>query len=262
MPTGSSPRPASGADLALEISGISFAYANSGNGTLYEDFSLEVERGSIVAIMGPSGSGKTTLGRMMAGILSPQRGSIRRSPEFERPADVVYLDQHPINSVFPWQTVRRNLCYPLEKLGWDPAAIAARASYLISLFRLEGLAAAYPAHLSGGELQRLALARCLSWRPKLVVLDEPFSALDGKVKEEISAALVELAEKEFITQVLITHNVADALALGTRCIVLCRKPVRIIADHEFRSGFPRREGAPDYEKMQQTLITGIRHGLV
>jgi len=150
----------------------------------------------------------------------------------------------------------------LEKLAWDPRKRMERASYLVSLFRLGAVAQAYPAQLSGGELQRLALARGLSWRPKLVILDEPFSALDGKVKAEITAGLHELARGDGITLVLITHNIADALALGTRCVVMGQRPVRVISDLEFRKGFPRQEGAPDYEAMQQALIAGIRSGLV
>jgi ABC-type nitrate/sulfonate/bicarbonate transport system ATPase subunit len=261
----SSRGPAIGA--ALEMEGVGFSYpertrSSNNTGPLYENFSLRVEQGSIVAIMGASGSGKTTLGRMMAGILSPQAGTISWSADFKKPSDIVYVDQHPINSVFPWQTTHRNIQYPLRKLAWDRSQQMERACHLVSLFRLGGLAQAYPAQLSGGELQRLALARGLSWRPELVILDEPFSALDGKVKAEITAALHELALGDRITLVLITHNIADALALGMRCVVIGQRPVRLISDLEFRKGFPRQEGTADYEAMQQALIAGIRSGLV
>lgn len=249
---------------ALELEGVGFSYPvrSNSNGHLFESFSLTVQQGSILAIMGASGVGKSTLGRMMAGILSPQKGTVTRSPQFKNNCDVVYIDQHPMNSVFPWQSVRRNIEYPLQKLGWDRSKTGDRRSYLISLFRLDGLGDSFPANLSGGELQRLALARGLSWRPELVILDEPFSALDGKVKAEIISALHELAARDRITLVLITHNVSDALALGMRCIVIGKRPVQIISDLEFRAGFPRAEEAPDYDAMQQALITGIRNGLV
>jgi len=252
---------------ALQMEGVSFSYparSRSSNDSepLYENFSLRIERGSIAAIMGASGSGKTTLGRIMAGILSPQAGTISWSADFKRPSDIVYIDQHPINSVFPWQTTHRNISYPLQKLVWDRSQQMERACHLVSLFRLGGVAQAYPAQLSGGELQRLALARGLSWRPELVILDEPFSALDGKVKAEITAALRALALGDRITLVLITHNIADALALGTRCVVIGQRPVRVISDLEFRKGAPREEGTPDYEAMQQALVAGIRSGMV
>jgi len=250
---------------ALELEDIAFAYparADSGNGQLYAGFSLTVGLGSILALMGPSGSGKSTLGRMMAGLLTPQAGTVRWSEQFANRWDVVYVDQHAINSVFPWQTVAENIKYPMQKLGWERGRRKERICYLMSLFRMGALADAYPASLSGGELQRVALARCLAWKPQLVILDEPFSALDRRVKAEIIAALEELAANDGMTLVLITHNVSDALALGTRCVVIGQRPVRIISDLEFRTAFPRQAGAPDYDAMQQALIAGIRDGLV
>jgi NitT/TauT family transport system ATP-binding protein len=257
--------PAPSASSALQLDEIEFSYptrSNAINGVLYQDFSLRIEQGSIVTIMGASGAGKSTLGRIMAGILTPRRGMVRRSLDFTHPSDVVYVDQHPINGVFPWQTVLENVRYPLEKLNWKGAERRDRICYLMTLFRLSALADVYPAQLSGGELQRLALSRCLSWKPKLVILDEPFSALDGKVKAEITSALHELAIRDRITLVLITHNISDALALGMRCVVIAKRPVQVISDLEFGTGFPRNESAPDYEAMEQALINGIRDGLV
>ncbi len=257
--------PALSSGSALELEDIEFSYAGRSDGLggpLYNGFSLRIEPGSIVAIMGASGSGKSTLGRIMAGILTPQKGSVRRSPDFTKPSDLVYVDQHPMNGVFPWQTVLQNLRYPLEKLHWEGGERRDRIAYLMSLFRLGALADVYPAQLSGGELQRLALSRCLSWKPRLVILDEPFSALDGKVKAEITSALHELALKDGMTLVLITHNVSDVLALGMRCVIIAQRPVRVISDLEFHTRFPRDESTLDYDAMQQTLINGIRDGLV
>lgn len=257
--------PAPSTDAAVEAEHIAFSYparADNGSGPLYEDFSLQVERGARFVLMGPSGSGKSTLGRMLAGILAPQAGAVRWAPQFGKHSDVVYIDQHAINSVFPWLTVANNIKHPMKKLGWERSQRQERICYLMSLFRLGGLADAYPASLSGGELQRLALARCLSWKPQLVILDEPFSALDRKVKSEIIAALEQLAARDGMTLLLITHNVSDALELGTRCVVIGRRPVRIISDLEFRATFPREAATPDYATMQQALIAGIRDGLV
>ncbi len=250
---------------ALHVEGIDFSYLDPSDGVegpLYLDFSLRIEAGSTVAVMGRSGAGKSTLGRLMAGILTPRNGMVRRSPDLAKQSDLVYLDQHPMNGVFPWQTVVENVRYPLEKLNWDGSRRRDRICYLMSLFRLGALADAYPAQLSGGELQRLALARCLSWQPKLVILDEPFSALDGKVKAEITCALHELALRDRLTLVLITHNISDALALSTRCVVLARRPVQVISDLTYRTGFPRDETTLDYGVMQQALTEGIRDGLV
>ncbi len=252
------------AEYAISMRGVDFSYCSSPdtNGHLFSGFDLTVEQGSIVALMGASGCGKSTLAKMMARIIRPTAGRLELSHQFKRRSDVVYIDQHPMNSVFPWQSVRRNLEYPLQKLGWDEQEAHARIAYLASLFRLEALVESLPAHISGGELQRLALARCLSWRPELVILDEPFSALDRNMKAELIAALHELAAKDGMTLVLITHNISDALAIGTRCIVIGDRPVRIISDLEFNTPYPREEGVGDYDRMQQALISGIRDGLV
>lgn len=250
---------------ALQLEGIDFSYLAPSDGVedpLYQGFSLRIEQGSIVAIMGTSGAGKSTLGRLMAGIIAPRGGVVRRSTDFTRPSDLVYVDQDPMNGVFPWQTVVENVRYPLERLRWDAARRRDRICHVMNLFRLGPLANAYPAQLSGGELQRLALARCFSWQPKLVILDEPFSALDSRVKAEITCALHQLALGDRLTLVLITHNVSDALALGMRCVVLAKRPVRVVSDLAYRSGFPRDANAPDYDAMQQALINGIRDGMV
>lgn len=269
MLTGSSTQPAKApasgaADAALRMRGVDFSYCSAPDTakSLYSGFELSIEQGSVVALMGASGCGKSTLGKMMARIIGPTAGRIEWAGEFRKRADVVYMDQHPMNSIFPWQTVRRNLEYPLEKLRWPEPECRARVGYLSSLFRLERVLEALPAHISGGELQRVALARCLSWRPGLVILDEPFSALDRDVKANIILALHELATKDGMTVVLITHNVSDALAIGTRYVVIGDRPVRIMSDLEFKSPHPRERGALDYDRMESALVSCIREGLV
>jgi NitT/TauT family transport system ATP-binding protein len=251
-------------EYALRMRGVDFSYcaAPDGSRSLYSGFDLAIDQGSVVALMGASGCGKSTLGKMMARIIGPTAGRIEWSPQFSRRADVVYMDQHPMNSIFPWQTVRGNLGYPLEKLQWNEEESRARVSYLASLFRLDTVLDSLPAQISGGELQRLALARCLSWRPGLVILDEPFSALDRDVKANIGQALHELATKDGMTVVLITHNVSDALAIGMRYVIIGDRPVRIISDLEFKSPHPRQRGALDYDTMEKALIACIRDGLV
>jgi NitT/TauT family transport system ATP-binding protein len=251
-------------EYALRMRSVDFSYCSAPDDSksLYTGFELSIEQGSVVALMGASGCGKSTLAKMMARIIGPTAGRIEWSPQFTKRADVVYMDQHPMNSIFPWQTVRRNLEYPLEKLEWSEPESRARVGYLASLFRLDGVMDALPAQISGGELQRLALARCLSWRPGLVILDEPFSALDRDVKTNIIMALHELATKDGMTLVLITHNVSDALAIGMRYVVIGDRPVRVLSDLEFKSPHPRERGTLDYDRMEKALVACIREGLV
>ena len=251
-------------DHALRMHSVDFSYCSAPDNSkpLYSGFELTIGQGSVVALMGASGSGKSTLGKMMARIIGPTAGRIEWSAQFQKRADVVYMDQHPMNSIFPWQTVRRNLEYPLEKLQWSEPESRARVGYLAALFRLDGVLDALPAQISGGELQRLALARCLSWRPGLEILDEPFSALDRDVKTNIIMALHELATKDGMTLVLITHNVSDALAIGMRYVVIGDRPVRVLSYLEFKTPYPRERGTLDYNSMEKALVACIREGLV
>lgn len=251
-------------NTAADLIQASFAYQRRGeaNGRLYHDFSLSVAKGSILVVMGSSGSGKSTLGKLLAGILTPDAGRIVHSADFARKADVVYVDQHPMNTVFPWQKVRVNIEYPLRKLQWAKQAIAQRVERMLEIFRLTHLANARPATLSGGELQRLALARTFAWQPKMAVLDESLSALDRNTKQAVIGAIHEVAVKENMTLVLITHNISDAIALGTRFIIVSGRPVEIVSDFETSAGFPRNETDPACVALQDELLEVIRHGLL
>ena len=249
-------------DNAVELKKIAFSYSagESRNGLpLYEDFSLSVRQNSIVTVMGASGLGKSTLGKLIAGLAQPVKGNIAWSSAFKNKSDVVYVDQQPMNSVFPWQNVERNIEYPLKKLRWNKDDIRKRKKHLLEVFHLDSLANSFPAQLSGGELQRLALARCLSWRPQLLVLDESFSALDRKTKEDIFRSVHKLALEDQLTVIIITHNLSDALALSTRCIVLDGRPVKLVADIEICAAYPRTESAKDYQCAKERLAGVFFH---
>ena len=248
---------------AVELRSIDFSYSkNHDFQPLFHDFSLKAATGEVVAVMGSSGSGKSTLGRLIARMVKPQSGEIIWSTAFTHSRELVYIDQQPFNSIFPWQTVRRNLAYPLRKLGCEPDYIKQRTELLLRLFRLDQLGDAFPANLSGGELQRLALARCLSWKPQCAILDESFSALDGTTKNSILSAIRELAGTETMTLVLITHNLGDALAIADRCVLLGNRPVQIVADVGIPLGFPRQEHSGEYRETQARLLNIIRDAIL
>jgi len=250
---------------AVELKQVHFSYPPNGNKVglpLLRDFSFSVGTGTIVCIMGASGVGKSTIGRLMTGVLKPDRGEVNWSTQFKSSADVIYIDQYPMNSIFPWQSVRRNIEYPLYKLHWGEKEIRERTSSLLDLFRLEHLSQSYPVNLSGGELQRLAVARGLSWRPKLVVLDEAFSALDSRLKEDVLDVTYRLAIKDQSTLVLIIHSLSDVLAIASRCVILGRRPLGIVLDQEISLPYPRVDGTTEYSATQDTLIEVLRHGLI
>lgn len=238
----------------VNIDKIKFSYDINKYNTLYNDFSLSIYANSTVAILGGSGSGKSTLGRIISGMLSCQKGNIILSEELSHPADLIYIDQNPMNSVFPWQNVRKNIEYPLIKLKWSTSEIQARCDYLLQLFHLQHLTNAYPAKLSGGELQRLALARSFSWQPKLAILDESFSALDQQLRTEIIEALRKIIQHDKMTVIFITHVIQEALALSTRCIVLGKHPVSIIEDIDLTAIDITKELA------QSKLLEAIKDG--
>jgi NitT/TauT family transport system ATP-binding protein len=239
--------------IALEEIAFGFPPRNGSPGTLIlEQFSLQVERASTLVVMGPSGVGKSTLGRLIAGGLGPQAGRIRYSSAIRSRSDVASVDQHPMNTVFPWQTVSGNLDYPLRKLGWTRRARAERVESLLTGFRLTCLGGSYPAELSGGELQRLALARSLSWRPRLVILDEALGALDIATRTHVLMALRAVITGDGTTAVVITHSISDAFDLADRCVVLGGRPARIVADFETRSA--------SNAAVRNALLEAIRDG--
>lgn len=236
---------------------VSFKYPTSettpGSG-LFENFSLDIGSHGIVAVMGASGSGKSTLGKLLAGLLAPQSGHVSLPAPFTTHAARVYVDQNPLNSVFPWQSVHRNVSYPLDKLRWSRGAREERTEALLEIFGLSRLRAVFPANLSGGELQRLALARAISWRPRLMVLDETLGNLDHRTRREIITSLRELVSIDDMMIVAITHNFSDVLALGARCVVLGARPVQILMDERLD------ESAPD--RLQSVVSEALRYGLV
>lgn len=252
-------------EIVAELTKISFAYPSerrTSNGLLYQDFTLSISRGSTLVIMGSSGSGKSTLGKLASGVLRPDRGDYHQTASFGRKADVIYVDQHPMNTVFPWQRVRRNIEYPLNCLNWPAKEITNRVEKMLEMFRLQHLANSRPAQMSGGELQRLALARTFAWKPKLSILDESVSALDGNTKQGVINAIHKLAVEDNTTIVLITHNIADAMAIGNRFVVVAGRPVRIVSDFETTARFPRRPDDPECVALQEELLGVIRHGLL
>lgn len=248
---------------AVEVRDVDFRYErNHESEPLFRQFSFGVLKGTVVAVMGPSGSGKSSLGRIIAQMLRPQSGNVKWAQDFTRPNDLVYTDQQAMNGVFPWQRVRRNIEYPLCKLKWQSNEISQRVSQMLELFKLDHLTTALPADLSGGELQRLAVARALSWKPKCAILDESFSALDAKTKDEILVAARRLAAIEKMTLVLITHNLADALAIADRCVLLGRRPVQIIADERVPLEFPRDENSAAYQETRDNLLSKIKDAIL
>lgn len=245
-----------GHSLAVRVSGLSFEYGSRSGPPLsiFRGLSLEIYSNRITAFMGGNGTGKSTLGRLLARQLSPTQGTVSWASAFGGRADIAYLGQDPLGSVFPWQTVTENLSWPLKKLGWPAGERVARVQELTALFGLGPLGDKYPHFLSGGERQRLAVARCLSWRPKAIIMDEPLAALDVGNRERMWSHLNWACAAGGCTILLITHFPADVLALAHRCMILGPNPGQISADLEIVVPFPRVDSAPGYSEVQRKLL--------
>jgi sulfate/thiosulfate transport system ATP-binding protein len=205
--------------MSIEIVGVGKRF---GEFVALDDVSLEVETGSLTALLGPSGSGKSTLLRIVAGLEQPDAGTVRlegedvtRRPPQDRGVGFVF--QH--YAAFKHMTVRRNVAFGLEIRKRPKAEIAERVDDLLRLVQLHGLADRYPAQLSGGQRQRMALARALAVEPGVLLLDEPFGALDARVRKELRIWLRRLHDEQHVTTVIVTHDqeeamdVADTIAL-------------------------------------------------
>ncbi len=236
------------------------SFSNKESREIYNSFSLSIARKSKISLMGANGVGKSTLGKIIAGLLSPTKGSVSWSNGFGHKSDIFYFEQRPMNNVFPWLNVLENVKYPLKKLDWSKTEITRRVEELCDTFKLNNLLGKYPARLSGGELQRLALARCFSWSPKLMILDEPFSALDTNARSEILKSVRELADKSGMTLILITHNLHDTLFLADRCVIIGDNPVSIVSDVELKNG--QSQNGTDNELIEKLLAEGLRYGIL
>jgi NitT/TauT family transport system ATP-binding protein len=216
---------------AIELVGVSKVYG-SGTDTVHavSPIDLKIESGSFVSVVGPSGCGKSTLLRLMAGLEQPTTGKLWRygnpldgpSPEI----GIVFQD----HVLFPWASVLDNVLLPADVLGLPKAAARERAFWLLQLTGLKDFADKRPHMLSGGMKQRAAFCRALLADPQMLLLDEPFGALDALTREELSLELSRLWEELGRTALLITHDIDEAILLGDRVVVLSSRPGRIRLD--------------------------------
>jgi NitT/TauT family transport system ATP-binding protein len=194
-----------------------------------DGFSVAVERGEVVAIIGPNGCGKSTFLRVAAGLLRPERGgvSLDERPIVGPDPRVGLVFQEP--RLLPWRSVADNVTYPLELDGWPREKREERLATLLELVGLSGSAQARPSQLSGGMRQRAAIARALALEPEVLLLDEPFSALDALTRERFNLELLELWERTGTTIVIVTHSIPEAILLADRVVVMTPRPGRVAA---------------------------------
>ena len=202
---------------------IQDVYKNFGDFHALEDINLEVEEGQLVALLGPSGSGKSTLLRAIAGLEPPDRGNIvingQDSTHLDvRQRNIGFVFQH--YALFKHLTIRQNIAFGLDIHKHPKKQIKQRVEELLELIQLKGLGDRYPAQLSGGQRQRVALARALAVQPQVLLLDEPFGALDAKVRKELRDWLRNLHEEVHVTSIFVTHDQEEAMAVADKIVVM------------------------------------------
>lgn len=217
-------------DRAIAISGLSLTFM-TGDGPVeaLSGINLDVGRGEFVSLIGPSGCGKTTLLRVIADLEQPTAGSITVDGVSPREArekrSYGYVFQAP--ALYPWRNIARNVALPLEVMGLPKAERRQRVAANLELVNLTGFERKFPWQLSGGMQQRASIARALAVEPDLLLMDEPFGALDEIVRDYLNAQLLELWAKTSKTVVFVTHSIPEAVFLSTRIVVMSPRPGRI-----------------------------------
>ncbi len=247
---------------AVRVDAVSIAFPTRAGGSLpvLADVDLAVPGGGIVALIGPNGCGKSTLLRVMAGLLAPVRGVVLVD------GDVVVRPDPRIGLVFqeprllPWRSAADNITYPLELADWPAERRSARLDELTELVALDpSVAANRPSELSGGTRQRVALARALALEPEVLLLDEPFSALDALSRERFDLELLRLWQRAATTIVLVTHDIAEAILVADRILVMSPRPGRIVADIPVALPRPRSIADLDAATVSETAREVRRH---
>src|SRR5262247_1266042 len=221
------------------------------------DLSLSVGEGEFVSILGPSGCGKSTLLYVVGGFVSPSAGQVLVNGQVVRGPGP---DRGPVFqefALFPWKTVLGNVMYGLLEQGVAKQLAESKARALISLVHLTGYENFYPKELSGGMKQRVAIARTLAYGPKILLMDEPFGALDAHTRTGLQRELLEIWERDRKTVLFVTHSVEEAVFLSDRVIVLTRSPGRLKASIAIDLPRPRRRAELLVDPRYQTLVVEI-----
>ncbi len=248
----------------LEILGVAKDFADPADGRQVEvlrEVSLDIQAGEFLTIVGPSGCGKTTLLRILAGLIRPSRGRVLLNgrevvePGFER----AFVFQR--GALFPWRTVLGNVIFGLETRGESAEARRTRGRELLHLVGLEAFGHYYPFQISGGMQQRVNLARALAVNPDVLLMDEPFAALDAQTREVMQRELLRIWAAERKTVIFVTHQIDEAVYLSDRVVVLTARPGRIKLVGDVDLGRPRDieiKRTPEFLKYEKEMWEVIR----
>ena len=250
------------ADVLLRLEGVSKSYiANGVDAVALQGGDLAIRRGEFMTLIGPSGCGKSTLLQIAAGLVIPTTGRVILNGRAITgpPAEIVYLFQQYTKSLFPWRNVRDNVAFALERKSLSRHERAEQASAYLAMVGLEEFGTHYPWQLSGGMQQRVAIARALAATPRMLLMDEPFSAVDALTRLELQALLLDIWEKSNdLTIMFVTHDVEEAVYLSDRIAIMSRRPSTISRVVETGLARPRHP----VETREDAQFLHLRHDLL
>lgn len=227
-----------------------------------QNINLEIYPNEFISIIGPSGCGKSTLLRLVADLLAPTDGEVLvnghppHQARLNREFGMVF--QQAV--LYEWRSVMKNIELPLEIMGWPQAKRADRAREMLTLVELSDFGAHYPWQLSGGMQQRVAIARALTFKPSILLMDEPFGALDEMTRERMNNELLNIWTKTDTTVIFVTHSIQEAVYLSSRVVVMSARPGRIVRDIPIPLPYPRTPETRDTEDYFH-LVSEVRAGL-
>lgn len=241
----------------IEIDNVSLEYVTDSQSVLaLKEASINIEQSEFCCLIGPSGCGKSTLLNILAGFLNPTQGEVRIAGRaiqgYGSDRGIVFQD---FAQLFPWRTALENVAFGLEMKGVDKATREEKAKEYLSLVKLDGFIHSYPHHLSGGMQQRVAIARALAYDPEVLLMDEPFAALDAMTRENMQIQLAEIWAKTKKTIIYVTHNVAEAVYLADKVVVMSPHPgqIREIVVNDLAR--PRDALSPEFVDIQRHLTS-------
>jgi NitT/TauT family transport system ATP-binding protein len=249
--------PLGGVSIRIDQVGRRFA----GGVTALDGVSLSIDAGDFVAILGPSGCGKSTLLRLVAGLDRPTSGTVSTAADQSNKIAYVFQDAH----LLPWRNVLRNVALPLELTGMSRAERRAKASAAIEQVGLADAVDRYPSQLSGGMRMRVSLARAMVTDPQLLLLDEPFAALDEITRQRLDEQLRELWQRRGMTVVFVTHSTAEAVFLAQRAVVMSGRPGHIVLDRQIQLPADRvasLRSTPEFAGQTRDLYEALAGGAV
>lgn len=235
-----------------------------GNVVALKDMNLDIHQGDFISLLGPSGCGKSTALRLITGLMQPSRGKMHwEDPKAQKNLGVVF--QEP--TLMPWATVENNVWLPLRLRGKSKASVQSDIDEVLELVGLDKFASAYPRELSGGMKMRVSIARALVTHPQLILMDEPFAALDEITRQKLNDDLLTLKARINCTVIFVTHSVFESVFLSDRIVVMARRPGRVIEEISVDAPYPRDlefRTSAEYgvlaRKTSDALLTAIGDG--